>query len=425
MIRRSHATLIAAALAVLPLVSGCVPALVAGAAAGTALVATDRRAVGAQADDAAIELNVSQHANAAYGDRAHISTTSYNGIVLLTGEVPDQAAKDSMSEFARGTARVRGVQNELVVAPPSELGSRSNDTYITSVVKTRFLEAKDVFSPTHVKVVTDRRVVYLMGLWNAQMMLNEKGYYFTLLMYGLFSAVSLQKSVRDRLEGIPVTGIYYSLCWVSLLLAVLLLTIGLWNATLAASEKGFYAMAFLLALFGAVAVQKNWERDMNDKTRSTSRKITPEEVTQLRAEVAKNVQEIFSEELQKGGYKLATAPGPNTLALQVVIADLYINAPEKLQEGAGRSKTYTFEAGYATLALEARDAETNQLLGRAVDRSEARTSGTLQWTTSVSNRADFRNMFRSWAKTLVKGMDDLKERKPSAAPAEAEAKAAG
>lgn len=100
-------------------------------------------------------------------------------------------------------------------------------------------------------------VVYLMGLWNAQMQLNEKGYYFTLLMYGLFSAVSLQKSVRDRIEGIPVTGIYYGLCWVSLGLSVALLTVGLWNATLAASEKGFYAMAFLLALFGAVAVQKN------------------------------------------------------------------------------------------------------------------------------------------------------------------------
>ncbi|MGS5085097.1 inner membrane protein YiaA [Hydrogenophaga sp. A37] len=100
-------------------------------------------------------------------------------------------------------------------------------------------------------------VVYLLGLWNAQMLLNEKGYYFTLLMYGLFSAVSLQKSVRDRIEGIPVTGIYYGLCWVSLGLSVSLLTVGLWNATLAASEKGFYAMAFLLALFGAVAVQKN------------------------------------------------------------------------------------------------------------------------------------------------------------------------
>lgn len=100
-------------------------------------------------------------------------------------------------------------------------------------------------------------IVYLIGLWNASMQLNEKGYYFVILMYGLFAAVSLQKSVRDRLEGIAVTGIYYSLCWLSLLLAVALLAVGLFNASLANSEKGFYAMAFLLALFGAVAVQKN------------------------------------------------------------------------------------------------------------------------------------------------------------------------
>jgi uncharacterized membrane protein YiaA len=100
-------------------------------------------------------------------------------------------------------------------------------------------------------------LVYLIGLWNANMQLNEKGYYFTILMYGLFSAVSLQKSVRDRAEGIPVTGIYFGLCWLSLGLSILLLTVGLWNATLASSEKGFYAMSFLLALFGAVAVQKN------------------------------------------------------------------------------------------------------------------------------------------------------------------------
>ncbi|MGJ7613102.1 MULTISPECIES: inner membrane protein YiaA [unclassified Variovorax] len=100
-------------------------------------------------------------------------------------------------------------------------------------------------------------IVYLLGLWNASMQLNEKGYYFTILMYGLFSAVSLQKTVRDRLEGTSVTGIYYGLCWVSLLLSVALLAVGLFNATLAASEKGFYAMAFLLSLFGGVAVQKN------------------------------------------------------------------------------------------------------------------------------------------------------------------------
>ena len=98
---------------------------------------------------------------------------------------------------------------------------------------------------------------YLAGLWNADMQLNEKGYYFTLLMYGLFSAVSLQKSVRDRLEGIKVTGIYFGLCWVSLGIALLLLGVGLWNAALNASEKGFYAMSFLLSLFAAVAVQKN------------------------------------------------------------------------------------------------------------------------------------------------------------------------
>jgi uncharacterized membrane protein YiaA len=100
-------------------------------------------------------------------------------------------------------------------------------------------------------------LTYLVGLWNSDMQLNERGYYFTVLMYGLFAAVSLQKSVRDRMEGIAVTGIYFGLCWLSLGLSVLLLSVGLWNASLASSEKGFYAMSFLLSLFAAVAVQKN------------------------------------------------------------------------------------------------------------------------------------------------------------------------
>lgn len=98
---------------------------------------------------------------------------------------------------------------------------------------------------------------FVVGLWNATMALNEKGYYFAVLMYGLFSAVSLQKTVRDQLEGIPVTNIYYGLAWFSTVLAVLLLVVGLWNATLTLSEKGFYAMSFLLSLFAAIAVQKN------------------------------------------------------------------------------------------------------------------------------------------------------------------------
>ena len=98
---------------------------------------------------------------------------------------------------------------------------------------------------------------YCVGLFNADMYLNEKGYYFTILMYGLFSAVSLQKAVRDQTEGIKVTGIYLGLSWFSTLLSLLLLIIGLWNADLMRSEKGFYAMSFILALFSAVAVQKN------------------------------------------------------------------------------------------------------------------------------------------------------------------------
>jgi uncharacterized membrane protein YiaA len=100
-------------------------------------------------------------------------------------------------------------------------------------------------------------LAYVIGLWNSPMVLHEKGFYFILLIFGLFSAVSLQKSVRDKLENIPVTSIYFGLCWVSLGLALLLMLVGLWNADLANSEKGFFGMAFLFSLFGAVAVQKN------------------------------------------------------------------------------------------------------------------------------------------------------------------------
>jgi uncharacterized membrane protein YiaA len=100
-------------------------------------------------------------------------------------------------------------------------------------------------------------LTFSIGLWNATMQLNEKGYFFTLLMYGLFSAVSVQKSVRDRLEGIPVTNIYYGLSWISLGLCLLLTSIGLWNASITLSEKGFYSMAYLLSLFAAITVQKN------------------------------------------------------------------------------------------------------------------------------------------------------------------------
>src|SRR5215207_6516196 len=102
---------------------------------------------------------------------------------------------------------------------------------------------------------------FIIGLWNAGMELNEKGYYFTVLMFGLFAAISVQKAVRDQMEGIPVTNLYYGISWFATLLSIVLLTIGLWNAELTKSEKGFYAMAFVLSIYAAIAVQKN-TRDM-------------------------------------------------------------------------------------------------------------------------------------------------------------------
>ncbi|KFF00254.1 hypothetical protein IX39_06240 [Chryseobacterium formosense] len=105
-------------------------------------------------------------------------------------------------------------------------------------------------------------VGFIVGLARAEMQLNEKGYYFTILLYGLFAVVSLQKAVRDRMENIKVTDIYYGICWFATISSIVLLIIGLWNANILPSEKGFYGFAYLLALFGAIAVQKNTRDNM-------------------------------------------------------------------------------------------------------------------------------------------------------------------
>ncbi len=89
------------------------------------------------------------------------------------------------------------------------------------------------------------------------MELNEKGYYFTVLMFGLFSAISVQKAVRDQMEGVPVTSLYYGISWFATILSIVLLVVGLWNAGMLRSEKGFYSMSFVLSMFAAIAVQKN------------------------------------------------------------------------------------------------------------------------------------------------------------------------
>lgn len=164
MTRPSHLPLVLALVVLCaPLMNACVPAVVVGAAAGGALVATDRRSAGAQLDDQSIELKITTEMGTRYGDRIHLNVTSYNGVVLLTGEAPDQATRDAIAAYARGVDRVRAVHDEMVVGPTTDLSARTNDSYITSKVKTRFVEANK-FSATHVKVVTERSVVYLMGI---------------------------------------------------------------------------------------------------------------------------------------------------------------------------------------------------------------------------------------------------------------------
>ena len=116
-------------------------------------------------------------------------------------------------------------------------------------------------------------ISYCVGLWNSDMQLNERGYYFTILLFGLFSAISVQKSVRDRLEGLEVTDLYYGISWFSALSAILLLIIGLWNADLLLSEKGFYGMAYTLSLFASITVQKN----TRDKSYIENNQITIED----------------------------------------------------------------------------------------------------------------------------------------------------
>jgi uncharacterized membrane protein YiaA len=111
-------------------------------------------------------------------------------------------------------------------------------------------------------------VAYLVGLWNSDLQSSEKGYYFAILMFGLFSAVSLQKSVRDRTEGVPVTDLYFGICWAAIICSLSLLAIGLFNADFQRSEKGFYAMGYILSLFAAVTVQKN-VRDSGPKEKRT------------------------------------------------------------------------------------------------------------------------------------------------------------
>ena len=151
-------------LAVITSTAACVPIVAGGAAAGGA-VAVDRRTSGIYVEDENIELKAVKYVETALGENTHVNITSYNRNVLLTGEAPDLETKAKAEAFVKGIENIRAVTNEIVVGPKSSISSRSNDTYLTSKVKTQFV-TENKFQANYVKVVTENSAVYLLGIVN-------------------------------------------------------------------------------------------------------------------------------------------------------------------------------------------------------------------------------------------------------------------
>lgn len=155
-------TLLATALACMIALSGCGALVVGGTAATTALVATDRRTVGQQVEDQAIEMKAAAEMRRLFEDTARVNATAYSGLLLLTGDVPTEQAKQRAGEAAQKVEKVNRVVNELRVGEPTALSVRSNDTWLTSKIKTALVNTREVPSRT-INVTTERGVVYLLG----------------------------------------------------------------------------------------------------------------------------------------------------------------------------------------------------------------------------------------------------------------------
>ena len=160
---RGRALLLAVTVATLATqLDGCVFPVVVGAVGAGAYAATDRRSLGAQADDKLIASRVESRISDALSDRAHINVNSFNRRVLLTGEVPDQASKDKAEQIAKSVDNVYAVKSDLEVGGMTPISARNNDAYLTTKVKAELVSRKDVFANEY-KVVTEKSVVYLMG----------------------------------------------------------------------------------------------------------------------------------------------------------------------------------------------------------------------------------------------------------------------
>lgn len=159
-----------------------------------------------------------------------------------------------------------------------------------------------------------------------------------------------------------------------------------------------------------VAFKKDWLKDVNRAERSVSRRVTEEDAAEILAAARSNFDDIFHEAFKAAGYSVADKPGEGVLRVSTAVINLYLNAPDTMS--AGRSRTYSANAGEATLVLELRDSATGALLGRVLDRNETRDAGMMQMTSSVTNLNDFRALFKQWAGIATKGLETLKSHSP-------------
>ena len=149
----------------LPLLNACMPAVLATGAAVGVISFHDRRLTGVQADDEVSEWKGSNRLPARHADKSHVNFTSFNRVLLITGEVPDQESRQAIEDIGLRIEGIRKVHNELLIAPLSSLSSRSNDAFISSKFIARLLEANQV-SINHIKSITENGTLFLMGIVN-------------------------------------------------------------------------------------------------------------------------------------------------------------------------------------------------------------------------------------------------------------------
>lgn len=201
-------TLAAAALiTALPLLQGCVPAVIGAGAAAGVMTAHDRRSTGAQADDEGLEWKAAQQVPDAYKENAHVNFTAFNRRLLITGEVPSEEARNAIGERVGKLDGVKEVFNETVVGAASSLSTRTNDSYVTSKVKARLVDEKTI-SANHIKVVTEAGVVYLMGIVTERE--GKVAVAVTRTTAGVRKVVNLTEVISDaeakRLQTLPSAG---------------------------------------------------------------------------------------------------------------------------------------------------------------------------------------------------------------------------